>query len=82
MEIQNPGLFQLVWVSARPPPRAAPRFGRRTPCRCPLGFQLPLHLGNRSHNREETTPAGFPGETGDYSILTGFWYGSHGVFVV
>ena len=58
MEIQNPRLFQLVWVHPGPSPGPSPRFGCRPPRCCPLGFEFPFHLGHRAHHRQATAAGG------------------------
>ena len=58
MKIQNPRLFQLVWIRPQPSTRAAMGFGRGPAGCSAFGFQLPLHLGHRTHDGEETAPCG------------------------
>ena len=60
MEIQNPRLFQFVWIGPWPSPRAATGFGRGTAgARAgPLRVEFPLHRRDGADDGQEAAARG------------------------
>jgi len=58
MEIQNPRMFQFVWIDPWPSPRAATGFGSRPERGGPLRFEFPLHLRDGTLDGQEAAARG------------------------